>query len=64
MPQIMASLQEGKEQDLQPAGWAAFSDDDCHFLRGMQNSQHLLLNGGWGAHLKNSSDIYNVSDCE
>ena len=54
MPEIMASLQEGEEQDLQPAGGTAFSDEDCHFLSGMlQNSQHLLLDERQEAHFTN-----------
>ena len=70
MPQIMASFQEGKEKDLQPAGWAVFwgfcffLNDNCYFLRGMQNSQHLLMKGVWKENFKNNLDICNLSDCE
>lgn len=31
MPQITKHHGEGKKQDLQPAGWAAFSYENCHF---------------------------------
>lgn len=69
MPQIMASFQEGKEKDLQRAGLAVcffvfFFNDNCHFLRGMQSFQHLLMKGGWREKLKNSLDICNLSDCQ